>query len=72
MTNLRNHAEVEKSLRRLRAMGISCEILPEGDNDCNIFIKLDSVMRFIEKGISYKQKEVKYEEPFIVIHLWKV
>ena len=65
------HAEVEKALRRLRNMGLKVSLTPVGDNAALIFITLQSVLSLIKKQIKYPNVEVRYDEPFIVIKVWK-
>jgi hypothetical protein len=71
MPQLRYDSRVEKALRNLRAMGLQVEILPEGDEQVNIFIKQDSLLRLIEKRIPYPQRKVYFEHPFIVVFMWR-
>jgi len=68
---LANDSRVEKALRRLRQMGLQVSILPEGDNEAFIFITLKSVLNLISKQMTYPNKKVYYEEPFIVIDVWR-
>jgi len=70
--SLMYNPKVEKSLANLKAMGLSVEITPESVDECFIFIRLDSLMRMIEKRITYPHKKLKVEDPFIVIDLWRV
>jgi len=65
------HAEVEKALRRLRNMGLRVSLTPVSDDVALIFITLQSVLNLIRKQIKYPNVEVRYEEPFIVIKVWK-
>jgi len=62
---------VEKSLANLRAMGLKVELLPESDNEVLIFIRLDSIVKLIERRIPYPNKTLKIEHPFIVVDLWR-
>jgi len=71
MTQLRYESRVEKALANLRAMGLQVDILPEGNNECFIFISLDSVLRLISRRIPYPSHKVFQEDPFIVIHFWR-
>jgi len=72
MSKLRYNSVVEKSLDRLKAMGLNVHVLDLGENEALIFITLDSVMKLIEKQIKFPNKELKYESPFIVIRVWRV
>ena len=68
---LRYNTSVEKSLDNLRAMGLRVELLPEGDNEVYLFITLESLMKIIERRVPYPQKKVYYEQPFVVVYLWR-
>ncbi|MBS7613618.1 hypothetical protein KEJ48_05180 [Candidatus Bathyarchaeota archaeon] len=70
-TQIANHSVVEKSIRRLREMGLKVQILPKGNDEAYIFIKLDSIIKLIDKQITYPKREVKFEDPFIVIKVWR-
>lgn len=65
------NSQVEKALDRLRAMGLSVNVLPDGDNVAFIFITLDSVLKLIGKQMKYPNKEIYFEKPFIVIKVWR-
>jgi hypothetical protein len=65
------HAQVEKALDRLRAIGLKVEIMPEGDNKAFIFITLDSVLKLIDKQMKYPSHKIYFEKPFIVIEVWR-
>ncbi|MEM2696239.1 MAG: hypothetical protein QXU09_04815 [Thermoproteota archaeon] len=65
------NSQVEKALDRLRAMGLNVNVLPEGDDLAFIFITLDSVLKLISRQMKYPNKEVYFEEPFIVIKVWR-
>ena len=65
------HSQVEKALERLRAMGLKVEVLPEGDNVAFIFIQLDSVLNLISRQMKYPNKKIYFENPFIVIKVWR-
>jgi len=68
---LRYNSSIEKGLENLRAMGLSVDVLPEGENEVYIFIKLDSLMKIVERRVPYPQKKVYYESPFIIVYLWR-
>jgi hypothetical protein len=65
------NAQVEKALDRLRAMGLKVDVLPEGDNLAFIFIQLDSVLNLISRQMKYPNKKVYFENPFIIIKVWR-
>jgi ABC-type lipoprotein release transport system permease subunit len=62
---------VQKSIRRLRAMGLKVHILPKDSDEAYIFISLESLADLIEKQITYQNKEVKIENPYLVIRVWR-
>lgn len=62
---------VQKSLRRLRQMGLNVNLQTEGDNQAFMFITLDSLLKLIEKQITYGNRKVYFEEPFIVVQVWR-
>jgi len=65
------HPQVEKALERLRAMGLRVHVMPEGDNMAFIFIDFNSVLALIERQIKFPNRKVYFEEPFIVIKVWR-
>jgi hypothetical protein len=65
------NSQVEKALDRLKAMGLKVDVLPEGDNLAFIFIQLDSVLNLISRQMKYPNKKVYFENPFIVIKVWR-
>jgi hypothetical protein len=65
------NSQVEKALDRLRAMGLKVDVLPEGDNLAFIFIQLDSVLNLISRQMKYPNKKVYFENPFIIIKVWR-
>jgi len=66
-----SHPIIEKSLRLLRAMGLKVNVFATADNEAYIFIELDSVLRLIERQMQYPNKRVNFEEPYIVIYVWR-
>jgi len=71
MTSLIHHAQIEKALNRLRAMGLKVELLADGENRAFIFITLESILKLIERQIKYPNRKLYYENPFIVIEVWR-
>ena len=63
---------IEKSIRRLRAMGLNVNILPEGRNEAFIFITLDSILKLIGSKIKWVNKKLYIEDNFLVIRVWRV
>jgi hypothetical protein len=66
---------VEKSVRRLRNMGLKVSVTPVNDNVALIFITIESIKNVIAKlvrqQIKFPNVEIRYEEPFMVIKVWK-
>jgi len=62
---------IEKALNRLRSMGLKVEILADGENRALIFITLESILKLIERQIKYPNRKLYYENPFIVIEVWR-
>jgi ABC-type lipoprotein release transport system permease subunit len=62
---------VQKSIRRLRAMGLKVHILPKDSDEAYIFISLESLADLIEKQITFQNREVKIENPYLVIRVWR-
>jgi hypothetical protein len=69
------HSQVEKGVRRLRNMGLKVSVTPVNDNVALIFITIQSIKEVIAKlvrqQIKFPNVEIKYEEPFMVIKVWK-
>jgi len=54
-----------------RVYGLKVNVLATADNEAYIFIELDSVLRLIERQIQYPNRRVNFEEPYIVIYVWR-
>jgi len=52
-------------------MGLSAELLDEGDNEANIFITLESLIRLIERRIPYPNRRVYFDSGMVVINVWR-
>jgi hypothetical protein len=68
---LANHSVVEKSIRRLREMGLSVYVEPKGEDEAYIFVKLDSIIKLIDKQITYPNRKIYFDNPFIIIQVWR-
>jgi hypothetical protein len=68
---LANHSVVEKSIRRLREMGLTVYVEPKGEDEAYIFVKLDSIIKLIDKQITYPNRKIYFDNPFIVIQVWR-
>ena len=62
---------VQKSLRRLQAMGLKAHIEVEGKDRGYIFIDLNSLLNMIYRKITYPNRKVYFEYPFIVVEIWR-
>lgn len=62
---------VEKSLNRLRAMGLKVMVVEEDPDTALIFITLDSIAKYIEKQITYPLRKVFTEDNYLVIKVWR-
>jgi hypothetical protein len=71
MTELQYNEVIEASLRRLRAMGLDVRLLPESNDECFVFIRLQSLIDIIKKQVTYQNKKITLEKDFIVIYLWR-
>ena len=71
MGELVNNPVVQKSLARLRAMGLDVRVLPESRREVFIFITLESICKLIEKHITFINKSISIEGDYMVIYLWK-
>lgn len=72
MTMLQYNSKIEKSLENLRAMGLTVHVLPEGEDECYIFITLDSIKKIISRRIRYPNHECYIEDKFLVIRCWRM
>jgi hypothetical protein len=71
LSDLVNNPVVQKSLARLKAMGLDVRVLPESRKEVFIFITLKSICKLIEKQITFINKSVSIEGEYMVIYLWK-
>jgi hypothetical protein len=62
---------VEKSLQNLRAMGLDAHVLVESEDRAFVFINLKSVLGVISRRIDYPKHKVVFENPYIVIEVWR-
>jgi len=65
------HHVIQKSISRLKAMGLKVHVLEDTPNRGFIFIDLDSVLKLIERQITFPNKRVYYAEGQIVIEVWR-
>jgi hypothetical protein len=65
-------SRVEKSLNRLRHMGLRVQIVQEGRDVAFIFIPIEDIIKLIQKQITYPSSKTYYEEGFIVVKVWRL
>jgi hypothetical protein len=65
-------SRVEKSLNRLRHMGLRVQIVQEGRDIAFIFIPIEDIIKLIQKQITYPSSKTYYEEGFIVVKVWRL
>jgi hypothetical protein len=65
-------SRVEKSLNRLRHMGLRVQIIQEGRDAAFIFIPIEDIIKLIQKQITYPSSKTYYEEGFIVVKVWRL
>ncbi|MBS7612471.1 hypothetical protein KEJ27_09805 [Candidatus Bathyarchaeota archaeon] len=64
-------SRLEKSINRLRHMGLRCHILKQSEDLAFIFIPLEDVLKLIQKQITYPSCKVYFEEGLITIRVWR-
>ncbi|RLJ02100.1 MAG: hypothetical protein DRP11_03460 [Candidatus Aenigmatarchaeota archaeon] len=64
-------SRIEKALERLRQMGLKVHVYSENPDTAFIFITLESIFGLIKRQIKYPNKEIYYEEPYVVIKVWR-
>ncbi len=69
--SLEQHDVVQKSLRRLKAMGLNVRVYSDNPNEVYLFIDLESVTKLIDKHITYPARKVYMEDKYIVVYLWR-
>jgi hypothetical protein len=62
---------VENSLQKLRAMGLDAHVIVESEDRAFVFISLKSVLGVIGKKIDYPNHKIVFENPYIVIEVWR-
>lgn len=69
--SIRIEKRIEKSIARLKAMGLKVHILEESPNSALIFVSVPSIAKYIEKQITYPHRKTYVEGEFIVIRVWR-
>jgi len=62
---------VEKSLNRLRAMGLKVHIESPSNDEAYIVIDIKSVLDLIYRKITFPNKEVFMEGNYMVVRIWR-
>jgi len=68
---LTQNAVIQKSLTRLRQMGLDVIIDVDNENEAFIFVDIDSVIRLIQRQLTYGNTEVFLRVPYIVVRCWR-
>ena len=71
MSQLRYNKMVEKSIDRLRAMGLKLYIEAPNDDEVYIVIDIKSIMNMISRKISYPQHKLYREGDYVIIKIWR-
>jgi hypothetical protein len=69
--DLEKNPVVDKSLRRLRAMGLNVKVLSIDENECFVFVPIDDIVKLIDKQITFTNHRTYFEANQIVIRLWR-
>jgi hypothetical protein len=69
--DLERNPVVDKSLRRLRAMGLNVKVLSTGSDECFIFVPIEDIVRLINRQITFVNHRTYFESNQIVIRLWR-
>ncbi|MEM2446859.1 MAG: hypothetical protein QW734_09395 [Candidatus Bathyarchaeia archaeon] len=69
--SVRIEKRVEKSIARLKAMGLKVHIMEENPNSALIFVSIPSIVRYVEKQITYPNKSVYVEGDYLIIRVWR-
>jgi hypothetical protein len=69
--DLEKNPVVDKSLRRLRAMGLNVKVLSIDPNECFVFVPIDDIVKLIDKQITFTNHRTYFETNQIVIRLWR-
>lgn len=62
---------VEKSLDRLKAMGLKVYIDAPNNNEAYIVIDINSVLKLIENKITFPNKRVYLEKNYMIVKIWR-
>lgn len=62
---------VQKSIRRLKQMGLSVIIDQDEKNELFVFVPIDDVLALIRRQMTFPNTEVDFRMPYIVVHCWR-
>lgn len=71
MSGVQFDKRVEASIDKLRAMGLSVYIDAESKDSAYIVVNMESVIRMIDKRITYPSRKTEMEGSYMIIHVWK-
>lgn len=71
MAKLLNNPVVQKSLNRLKALGLNVKLYSDSEDEVYLLISLDSICKLIEKNITYQNRKVMIEGDQLVIYMWR-
>lgn len=71
MTKLLNNPVVQKSMNRLKALGLNVKLYSDSDDEVYLLISLDSICKLVEKSITYQNRKVTIEGDQLVIYMWR-
>ena len=71
MSQIKYEKRVEKSLSRLKAMGLKVHIEAPNKDEAYIVIDIKSVLKLIESKITFPNKRVFTEGNYMVVHIWR-
>jgi hypothetical protein len=61
----------EKSVDRLKAMGLKFYIDAVRDTEAYIVVDLESVVRLVDRAITYPSRKTYMEGKYMIIKVWK-
>lgn len=71
MGNVQMDERFEKSIARLKAMGIKLYVDNYGNNDAYILMDIPSVLGFFLRKITYPTSESWIDGDYMITHVWK-
>lgn len=71
MSSVQYEARFEKSVARLKAMGIKLYVDASDPENAYIFMDTMSIIAFIDKHITYPTSETWIDGKYMITHVWK-